>query len=137
MYQGAIIKAVGVHEKCSTAIALMKEHGFDQLPVVEHTKHGHLRGMVTVSEIMAKIAGGAARLDSPLEHVLIVNYPCVPVEAKLGELIEELGSNAYVVVVQEHIPNENEITHTNQKDVAGIVTHIDILNYLSASNLTN
>lgn len=135
------VKAIGVHEKCSTAIALMKEHGYDQLPVVEHTEPGYLRGMVTVSEIMAKIAGGVARLDSPLEHVLVTNYPRVPVEAKLGELIEELGTNAYVVVVEGLAKNGQAVNGggggATKKGVAGIVTHIDILNYLSAIHQTN
>lgn len=109
------LATVGKGTKCVDAISLMKQRGYDQLPVVESSNA--LLGMVTVSSLMTKIAVGEIALDSVVDDALIKNFPKIDKEATLGDLTAILKASHYVVVV------ENEM-------VAGILTHIDVLNYL-------
>ena len=100
----------------------MKVNGFDQLPVVQ-TGTKNLLGMVTVDQIMAKVHAGVATLDSPVNKVLLTTYPSVKLHDPLGNLIKALRQNPYVAI-------KDQIS-ADQVAIAGIVTHIDILDYLS------
>lgn len=117
-----IVTTIGEYEKCSKAINLMKVNGFDQLPVVS-TDTKILHGMVTVDQIMAKIHAGVADLDSPVSKVLLNKYPRVKLQDQLGSLIKLLRSNPYAAIVD---PIGN-----NEVRIVGIITHIDILDYMS------
>ena len=105
--------------KCLDAISLMKQRGYDQLPVVAASKV--LLGMVTVSSLMAKIASGELAIDSEVKSAIIKNFPKIDKEATLGDLTAILKASHYAVVVD--IVEKEEV-------IAGIVTHIDVLNYL-------
>lgn len=116
--------AVHEKEKCIDAIKLMKENGFDQLPVTDGESN-LLYGMITVSDVMAKIAGGMATLESPVCKVLMHQYPCVMIRDQLEKLIKLLQVNPYVAIVDELNGGGGQIR------IAAIVTHIDILDFLS------
>lgn len=107
--------------KCADAIALMKQRGYDQLPVVDTSNK--LIGMVTVFDLMAKIASGSASIDSSVNNVLIKDFPKIGKDSTLGILTAMLKTNHYVVVVESLQPE-------NEHSLAGILTHIDVLNYL-------
>lgn len=101
----------------------MKVNGFDQLPVVQKgTKN--LLGMVTVDQIMAKVSAGVATLDDPVEMVLLKSYPNVKMTDSLGVLIKTLRQNPYVAI-KEQVSEDVDT-------IAGIVTHIDILDYIAS-----
>ena len=123
---GVAVTSISETEKCIDAIRLMKVNGFDQLPVVQKDDQS-LLGMVTVDQIMAKVSAGVATLDDPVEKVLLTTYPNVKVTDPLGTLIKVLRQNPYVAI-KEQLSEE-------RMAIAGIVTHIDILDYISNATI--
>lgn len=109
-------------DKCNYAIRLMRVNGFDQLPVVQGDNK-NLLGMVTVDQIMAKVSAGVATLDDPVEMVLLKTYPSVKVNDPLGALIKVLRQSPYVAIKEQ--------LSDDVATIAGIVTHIDILDYIA------
>lgn len=98
---------------------MMKIYGFDQLPVVNH--HNQLVGMVTVDHIMLKTSAGLASLNDPVGNVSLTKFPVVNCKESIGTLVKQLRMNPYVAIV-------------DQNQISGIVTHIDILEFISNHN---
>ena len=122
LVKGMNVESVSPNTKCFDAILLMKKRGFDQLPVLEDDNHT-MQGMITVGHIMAKMSGNTVTMESPVSEVLIKNFPKMERNGKLGSISRILKTNPYVVVF-DAVSNGNE-------RIAGIITHIDILNYLA------
>ena len=122
LVQGMTVESVSVNTKSYEAIKLMKRFGYDQLPVLDVEKK-RLLGMVTVGHIMAKVAGGTVTMESTVNEVMLTDFPKIERSAKLGMLSQMLKTNPYVVVV-------DKVTQSDER-IAGIITHIDILNYLA------
>lgn len=119
--KGVGLVSVNPDLKCSEAINLMKEGGYDQVPVVD--SGGFLLGIVTVSDTMAKVAGGFATLDDSIKNIMLKDYPKIERQGTIGQLISLLRTNHYVAVVEKVSESGGEL-------IAGILTHIDVLNYL-------
>lgn len=117
--QGITVKTISETEKCIDAIRMMKIYGFDQLPVVNH--HNQLVGMVTVDQIMLKTSAGLASLNDPVGNVSLTKFPVVNCKESIGTLVKQLRMNPYVAIV-------------DQNQISGIVTHIDILEFISNHN---
>ena len=116
------VTTISERESCYEAIKLMKRNGFDQLPVVaENTKE--LKGMVTVSDIMAKISAGTVTMEDTVSRALINKFPVLKLEDKIGALAQALRFNPYAVIIDSSSTSSNLI-------VSAIATHIDILDYL-------
>lgn len=122
---GISIATVPEKTKCSDAIALMKQRGYDQLPIVN--SENRLMGMVTVSGLMLSIASGNVSIDSPVSGALIKNFPKLEKDGTLGTLTAMLKVSHYVVIVESF---EGEGEHK----LEGILTHIDVLNYLMVAD---
>ena len=108
--------------RVSDAIAMMRQQGFDQLPVV-HSDTGLLMGMVTVDDLMVKLSSGSIKGTTPLSAALSMNFPKMPLDSTIGSLSRMLKNTQFVVIVAGM---EGE----GSQRVQGILTHIDILNYL-------
>ncbi|CAG2171916.1 unnamed protein product [Oppiella nova] len=121
LVKGMNVESVGPNTKCFDAISIMRRHGYDQLPVL--SDDSFLLGMVTVGHIMAKMSGHTVTMESPIHEVIIKNYPKIERNGKLGSISRILKTNPYVVVFDE--------VSENSERIAGIITHIDILNYLA------
>lgn len=116
------LETVTGETKSIDAIKKMKTLGFDQLPVVA-SEGGALLGMITVSGLMAKIAAGGATIDSAVSSALITHFPKIGKDGTLGELTAMLKASHYVVIV-------DNLDEAGENKLAGILTHIDVLNYL-------
>lgn len=102
----------------------MQNGGFDQIPVVESVQNKKLLGMVTVNEIMAKLTAGSITLNCPVHKALTKKFQQIQAEESVGELIKLLSEQPYMVVVERDIER-------NEQLILAIVTHIDVLNYLT------
>ncbi|RWS09932.1 cystathionine beta-synthase-like isoform X2, partial [Dinothrombium tinctorium] len=111
---------IGPEAKVSEAIGMMKQGGFDQIPVVSAT--GNLYGMVTVAETMKNVVAGNVRVDDAIEKIAMKEFPTIERSDTLGRLTTMLKLHPYVVVVDTQ-PDK-------QRRLVGIVTHVDVLNYL-------
>jgi cystathionine beta-synthase len=108
--------------RVSEAIAMMRQQGFDQLPVV-HSDTGLLIGMVTVDDLMVKLSSGSIKGTTPLSAALSQNFPKMPLNSTIGSLSRMLKNTQFVVIV-------DSMDGEGSQRVKGILTHIDILNYL-------
>lgn len=122
LVDGMNVESVSPNTKCFEAIAIMKRHGYDQLPVLQ-VDNNILVGMITVSHTMAKMSGETVTMESNVSEVIIKNYPKLERSQTLGSISQMLKTNPYVVVYDK--------VSENSERIAGIITHIDILNYLA------
>jgi predicted transcriptional regulator len=79
--------------------------------------------MITVQNILAKISAQTLTMKSPISEVMVKNYPKIEINETLGSISRILKTNPYVVVI-------DRVSETNES-IAGIITHIDILDYLA------
>ena len=94
----------------------MKEHGVSQVPVID----GHrLVGIVTESDLLSKLATGAATPESAAAEVMFRNVKTVHLRDD-ARVLRDLFQNHYVAVVLD----DNE-------HVAGVLTKIDLVEYLT------
>jgi cystathionine beta-synthase len=122
LVNGMNVKSVSPNTKCFEAISLMKRHGYDQLAVLGQDNL-LLVGMITVQNILAKMSAQTLTVKSPVSEVMVKNYPKIEINAKLRSILRILKTNPYVVVI-------DRVSETDES-IAGIITHIDILNYLA------
>nr|XP_027205178.1 cystathionine beta-synthase-like [Dermatophagoides pteronyssinus] len=132
LIQGVNVKTIEETAKCLDAINIMKMNGFDQLPVVINNNNGNnqkqLIGMVTVGDIMLKLAAGTIKsLDCPITNVVQRQFPIMQSNESIGRLIHLLRRNPYVAIV---VVSESTQQQPIRQMIEAIITHIDILNYL-------
>lgn len=97
-------------------VRLMKEKGISQLPVIDD---GHLAGLVTESALLdLMIAEGQAGLDVSVGNVLSNSYELVDPDAPVS-LFQPIFSKGNVLVVWE------------RGEVRGMITKIDVIDYLA------
>jgi CBS domain-containing protein len=100
----------------TTALDLMTEHDFSQLPVVD--ENGQLLGMVTYESIMRAARSFDLKLDKLSVRDAMMNAPCHYREDDLFDLLDELKVTSAVVIVEP------------KKYVVGIVTSYDASRFL-------
>ncbi|TMW58925.1 hypothetical protein Poli38472_007070 [Pythium oligandrum] len=106
---------------CDEAIKLMQQHGYDQLPVVQ----GNVpRGVVTIGNLLSKLSGGRVRRTDPVRNVMFSNFTRVTPETTLGKLAEIFDKD-YFAIMTSH-------TDMESGEIVGIVTRIDLLNYITS-----
>ncbi|MBL8611033.1 MAG: pyridoxal-phosphate dependent enzyme [Myxococcales bacterium] len=96
-------------------IRSLKELGISQLPVVER---GKLRGIVGEVDLLRHLVNGQKTLDSSVGEILEGDYATVTPDTKI-ELLQNSLADAKVAIV------------TNGTDVVGIVTKIDLIDFLA------
>ncbi len=122
LVKGMNVESVSPNTKCFEAISIMKRHAYDQLAVLGQDNL-LLVGMITVQNILAKISAQTLTMKSPISEVMVKNYPKIEINETLGSISRILKTNPYVVVI-------DRVSETNES-IAGIITHIDILDYLA------
>ncbi|KAH9511716.1 hypothetical protein DERF_010155 [Dermatophagoides farinae] len=137
---GVNVKTIDETAKCLEAINIMKMNGFDQLPVVDNNdgiNKKQLIGMVTVMDIMARLAAGTINsLDCPVSKVVQKQFPVMRSNETIGRLIHLLRRHPYVAIVVES-QQQHQHESINRQMIAAIITHIDILNYLAKLDQSN
>jgi len=100
-------------------VAIMKEHNVSQLPVVDDD--GHLRGLVSEIDLLNHmlLADHVHQVDETIEGMINASVPVVGPNARLETLMSLISDQPAVVIVRDD-------------RVEGILTKIDILDYLSS-----
>lgn len=107
---------------CKEAIDLMEKNGFDQLPVTAGPHH-RLRGLVTMGNILSRIASGRAKPDS---HVCDVMFHFTKGSAKF----EEITVNTPLDKLTRFFETHSSALVTDEQKVKHVVTKVDLLSYL-------
>jgi len=113
---------------CQEAIDIMKREGFDQLPVAE--ADGSIKGMVTLGSLMTRLVAKKAERKTPVQDVLYNQFKQVTLNTPLSKVSRILERDHFALVVH----NQRLYTSNSLEErtvIIGIVTQIDLLNYIT------
>src|SRR5690348_5247278 len=104
----------------------MQENGYDQLPVTSSSASKTLVGLVTLGNLLAKIASGRIQLSDTVDKAMFLfktgaKFTDITNDKPLESLSKFFEHHASAVVTK----SENEIL-----EVLSVVTKVDLLGYL-------
>ncbi|KAI9275828.1 cystathionine beta-synthase [Phascolomyces articulosus] len=133
-YGGAKVSALNLKEAvttdsettCKEAIELMEKNGFDQLPVTAGPAH-RLKGLVTMGNILSRVASGRASLSSPVSDVMF-HFDLHT------QKFEEITNDTPLDQLTRFFENHSSALVTSRSEdglkVKHVVTKVDLLAYL-------
>uniref|UniRef100_A0A667YDS9 Cystathionine beta-synthase n=1 Tax=Myripristis murdjan TaxID=586833 RepID=A0A667YDS9_9TELE len=114
---------------CQKTIKILKEKAFDQAPVVDES--GTILGMVTLGNMLSSVLAGRVRPSDPVSKVLYKQFKQVRLTDNLGKLSRILETDHFALVVHEQIQYMADGLACSRQMVFGVVTAIDLLNYIT------
>ncbi|KAG0099485.1 hypothetical protein BGZ93_007360 [Podila epicladia] len=102
---------------CREAITLMEHNGFDQLPVVS-SKNGRLVGLVTLGNLLSRIASGRVPVDGPVCDSG-AHFTEITDETPLSDLAAFFEKNSAGIV-----------TEKGGSKVKAVITKVDLVSFL-------
>ncbi|KAL6484365.1 hypothetical protein MHYP_G00064100 [Metynnis hypsauchen] len=111
-------------------ITILKEKGFDQAPVVDEA--GLILGMVTLGNMLSSVLAGKVSPEDSVIKVLYKQFKQVHLIDKLGKLSRILETDHFALVVHDQIQYMTDGSSTLKQMVFGIITAIDLLNYVTS-----
>jgi cystathionine beta-synthase len=99
------------------SVMAMKEHGVSQLPVIDEER---LVGIVTESDLLAKLVDGRASLASAVAEVMFRNVHTIRAREDASKLLEIFSEGLVGLVVDE------------KEKLVGIVTKMDLVDVLTS-----
>jgi len=142
---------------CKDAIALLKEEGFDMVPVV--STNSTVIGVVTEGNMTSALLNGRAQPYETVAEARVVykTFSKVTMNHSLSDLAQALDHEPYVLIITEqrcysgkikkerkgiYVSQDSLSSQNNTKRVitrsvvSGIVTRIDLLDYISTNAAT-
>ena len=115
---------------CSDVIQLLREEGFDQLPVVDDG--GEIHGVVTESNLLYKIRSLDKDFNSVhVRDVLFKKFKTVALSTKLWELSRILDRHPFVLVTASQRVFTGKDKGSKQRTmVLSVLTRIDLINHI-------
>ncbi|XP_042543210.1 cystathionine beta-synthase-like protein isoform X1 [Dipodomys spectabilis] len=129
---------------CEHTIAILREKGFDQAPVVSES--GAILGMVTLGNMLSSLLAGKVQPADQVCKVLYKQFKPIRLTDTLGTLSHALEMDHFALVVHEQIqsrdqawsgvvggPADHSSGQASQRQmVFGVVTAIDLLSFVAA-----
>nr|XP_033798108.1 cystathionine beta-synthase isoform X2 [Geotrypetes seraphini] len=115
---------------CEKTIEILREKGFDQVPIVEES--GRVIGMVTLGNMLSSVLAGKVKPSDPVSKVIYKQFTQVHLNDNLGKLSRILETDHFALVVHEQIQYYSNGTSSTKQMVFGVVTAIDLLNFVTA-----
>jgi len=115
---------------CSQCVEILSKQGYDQLPCV--SEDNEILGMVTLGNLASQITSGRVKGEDSITKCLYTQFKKISVSTKLGTLskIFDRDHFALVVTTQKCITGVDASNVTEKSLIFGIVTRIDLLNYI-------
>lgn len=107
---------------CKEAIDLMEQNGFDQLPVTAGPLH-RLRGLVTMGNILSRMASGRAKPDTHVSEIMF-HF------TKGSNKFEEITVNTPLDKLTRFFETNSSALVTEEQKVKHVITKVDLLSYL-------
>uniref|UniRef100_A0A1I8GUQ0 Cystathionine beta-synthase n=1 Tax=Macrostomum lignano TaxID=282301 RepID=A0A1I8GUQ0_9PLAT len=117
------------------ALELLNREGFDQLPVVH--ADGKIVGMATLGFIMSHIIKGTLKPTDPVSNAVYHKFTKVTPDCPLGVISRHLDSDHFILVVNQQRQYLGDRKESVKEVIFGILTRIDLLNYLLSNKLRN
>ncbi|KAG8235474.1 hypothetical protein J437_LFUL014104 [Ladona fulva] len=114
---------------CQEVVDIMKKEGYDQLPVVDEA--GAVEGVVTMGGLMSLMVRGRAKAVDPVQKVLYRQFRKITLDTTLSRLSSYLDRDHFVLVVHSQRLYSNPETMTVRDVIIGLVTPIDLLNFIT------
>ncbi|XP_036207328.1 cystathionine beta-synthase isoform X1 [Myotis myotis] len=129
---------------CKHTIEILREKGFDQVPVVDES--GVILGMVTLGNMLSCLLAGKVQPSDQVHKVIYKQFKQIRLTDPLGMLSRILEMDHFALVVHEQIQSRDQALagvvggpadHSPGKSskrqmVFGVVTAIDLLNFVAA-----
>ncbi|XP_035531815.1 cystathionine beta-synthase b [Morone saxatilis] len=114
---------------CQKTIEILKEKALDQAPVVDES--GVILGMVTLGIILSSVSAGKVKPSDAVIKVLCKPFKQVHMTDNLGTLSHILETDHFALVVHDHTQYNADGSACQKQMVFGVVTAIDLLNYIT------
>uniref|UniRef100_A0A8C9TTZ4 Cystathionine beta-synthase n=1 Tax=Scleropages formosus TaxID=113540 RepID=A0A8C9TTZ4_SCLFO len=115
---------------CQKTIRILKEKAFDQAPVVDES--GLILGMVTLGNMLSSVLAGKVKPSDPVSKVLYKQFKQIHLTDNLGKLSRILETDHFALVIHEQIQYMADGSSNLKQMVFGVVTAIDLLNFVTA-----
>lgn len=125
---------------CAKTIEILREKGFDQVPVVDES--GVILGMVTLGNMLSSLLAGKVQPSDEVSKVIYKQFKqadnqasggnVINLKDNLGKLSHILEIDHFALVVHEQIQYHTDGSSSKRQMVFGIVTAIDLLNFVTA-----
>jgi cystathionine beta-synthase len=113
---------------CGECIQLLTAQGFDQLPVVG--ADGGVKGMVTTGNLSSLVQSGRVTREDQVSKALFSQFKKIEYGTSLLKLSNLFNNDHFALVVQTQRCYVNPQEVTEKSVVCGVVTRIDLLNYI-------
>ena len=107
------------NSSCTEAVLILQKKKLEQMPMLDN--HGKLKGFVSLNKLMSYLISGEVKYEDPASKVLIIDYPTIHKNTKLGKVSRLLQKSSYAVILDE---DKNEA-------FAGIITQLDLFNFIN------
>jgi cystathionine beta-synthase len=113
---------------CAECASILKREGYDQMPVINSS--GEVEGMATMGNLTSQIARGRVNPEDPVSQVLYRQFRKINLQTSLGQLAKYFDTDHFALVVHSNRNFEGIDKVTEKSVVFGIVTRIDLLDYI-------
>ena len=117
------------------AVDIMVKEGFDQLPVL--TPKGKIAGVATLGSLKAKLLKGKIHATDPVESAVYTQFKKLSLDTTLSRLNRILDTDHFALVVHNQRLYTSGDTVEEREVIVGIVTDIDLLQYISRAEAGN
>lgn len=114
---------------CKEAIEVMNLNAFDMVPV-QSENDGKVLGVLTEGNLTSMITQGRIQPDEMCVRAMYKQFKNVQLSTSLSDLATIFDKDYYALVVAEQKCFQRG-SHTTRSVVAGVVTRIDLLNYIT------
>jgi cystathionine beta-synthase len=121
---------IGPNVSCKEAISLLSSQGYDMVPVVSKEDNKVL-GVVTEGALSSNLVAQRVSPSDACTQVMYRQFKKVTLQTPLSELARAFNSDHFALVITEQRCYTNG-NHSTLSVIAGVVTRIDLLNYIAA-----
>ncbi|XP_076015161.1 cystathionine beta-synthase b isoform X2 [Genypterus blacodes] len=114
---------------CHKTISILKEKAIDQTPVID--KSGSILGVVTMRSLLSSLMDGKVKLSDTVSKVLDKHFKQVTLTETLRNVSRILTAEQFAIVMHERIQINSDGSTSTSQLVFGVVTAMDILNYIT------
>lgn len=116
---------------CKEAITLLAKEGYSMIPVVS-TDNKEVMGVVTEGNLNAQLTTGRVQPSDDCTRVMYRQFKKVSLNTPLKELARWFDKDHFALVVTEQRCYSGG-AHSTITVISGVVTRIDLLNYISSN----
>merc|ERR1719203_1313296 len=113
---------------CKAAIEILKKKSIDQIPIMHNDS---IYGVVTVGNLSSKLLSGRVSPNDKVTKATFKKFKAVSLTTNLGKLSHIFNLHHFVLVVTSSEQYNDNNTITKKQMVVGIISRIDLLEYIS------